>query len=75
MVDITMPYVEVTKKRNPIKHLGRYIMCNKQLVGIKIKPSDHWPKAKTITEEIPAIIENFYKKQGITSYHKEIPIG
>jgi hypothetical protein len=43
-----MPYIEVTKKKTIIKHLARYIICDQQLVGIRVKPSDSWPKSKTI---------------------------
>lgn len=60
IVDITMPYIEMTKKKNIIRHIGRYILCDRQLLGIRIKPSDAWPRTKTLKQEISTNLENFY---------------
>lgn len=55
-----MPYVETTKKKNIIRHVARYILCDRQLLGIRIKPSEAWPRTKTLKQEISTNLENFY---------------
>lgn len=61
MVDITMPYIELTKNKLVFKHLARYIICNKQLIAIRVKPSDNWPRSKSIKQQISPALEKFYQ--------------
>lgn len=70
-----MPFIEINKKKAVLKHHARYIISNQQLLAIRVKPSDNWPKSKSIMHQISAPLENFYKENGIASYTKEIFVG
>jgi hypothetical protein len=68
ILDITLPYIEVTKKKNVIKHLARYLIVDRILYGIRIKISDNWPKSRTIKQPISANLQHFYDQYRITNY-------
>lgn len=53
LVDVGMPYLETRgRKSGPIRHQSRYIIIDRKLVGIRIRPSENWPKSRTIKQDV-----------------------